>query len=110
MNDPYFNEVLLCGKLAGPPRTTPAVVATALLEWRLTVPAPSPDDPAATSTFPCATHNPDLLEPGRKWPPGSLLEIRGTLRRQPHVTPNGLRLVRIYVDADEADLVPEPPF
>ncbi|GAA3243257.1 single-stranded DNA-binding protein [Actinocorallia longicatena] len=108
MNDPYFNEVLLCGRLAGEVSTRPAVIDSAALEWRLTVDRPG-GTPVVSETFPCVTHDPDLAIAATAWRPGALIEIRGALRRTIWTSSDGSRLSRVYIETDEAELLDTPP-
>jgi hypothetical protein len=105
VNEPFFNEVLLCGRLAGSVSTSPELVSSAVLEWRLTIDFPDAEGGFRAETFPCLTRHEELVEPASHWPENAIIEVRGTLRRHPWTNDDGLDLVRVYVEAEDADLL-----
>lgn len=105
MNDLYFNEVLLRGRLTGAVGA-PALVDSALLEWRLSVDRPDSAAGSVPDVFPCVTHADRILHSATHWRPGAFIDLHGTLRRHTWTTPGGYRLNSLYVDADKATLLP----
>jgi single-strand DNA-binding protein len=107
------NEVVLIGRLAGPPTTRTLHSGEELISWRLVVDRLNRDVRASTGvrqptvdTIDCIARRAGVRRLASRWVAGDVLEIRGALRRRFWRGAQGTAS-RCEVEVDQAKKVPK---